>query len=59
MCGVVVGIPDMGLGIPFMYVCPFPWTRTRAFPQPLVTPETSVGGACARNAAAGTDKVWN
>jgi hypothetical protein len=39
-----------GAGVPFFYICPFPWTRTRAFPQPFITPETSLGGPCALGA---------
>ena len=42
--------PACPAGIPFVYVCPFPWTRTRAFPQPLITPETSLGGTGPRAA---------
>ena len=44
-CLVLWTLPWASAGIPFYYVCPFPWTRTRAFAQPLITPETSLGGS--------------
>jgi hypothetical protein len=32
------------LGLPFMFVMPMPWTKTKAFPHPFITPPTDLGG---------------
>lgn len=32
------------LGLPFMFVMPMPWTSTKAFPHPFMTPNADLGG---------------
>lgn len=32
------------LGLPFFFVMPMPWTRTKAFPHPFMTPNADLGG---------------